>query len=94
MARGHRIPTAAITLREHVAAQDAAEYVDEHGSHILVGHQDLEGVADLFCIRAAADIQEVCGFAPSQLDDVHRRHGESRAVHHAADVAIEADVVE
>ncbi len=29
-----------------------------------------------------------------QLDDVHRRHGEARAVHHAADLAIERDVVE
>ena len=29
-----------------------------------------------------------------QLDDVHRRHGQARAVHHAADLAIERDVVQ
>jgi len=29
-----------------------------------------------------------------ELDDVHRRHGEAGAVDHAADVAVEADVVE
>ena len=29
-----------------------------------------------------------------QLDEVHRRHGEARAVHHARDVAIQRDVVE
>jgi hypothetical protein len=29
-----------------------------------------------------------------ELDDVHRRHGQARAVDHAADVAIELDVGE
>ena len=45
--------------REHVAAQDAAEDVDEHGLHVLVGHQDLERVANLLGIGAAAHVEEV-----------------------------------
>ena len=32
-------------LRQDVAAQDAAEDVDEHRLHVRVGHQDLERVA-------------------------------------------------
>ena len=87
--------TAAMTpWREHVAAQDAAEDVDQHGLDVAVGHQDAEGVLDLLRVRAAADIQEVGRLAARQLDDVHRRHGEAGAVDHAADVAVEADVVE
>src|SRR5215213_3650825 len=34
------------------------------------------------------------GLAAGQLDDVHRRHREPRAVDHAGDVAVELDVVE
>src|SRR6185437_12318152 len=43
---------------------------------------------------AAADIEEVGGLAAIELDDVHGRHGEAGAVHHAADAAFELDVVE
>ena len=38
--------------------------------------------------------RKFAGIAPRQLDDVHRRHRQSGAVDHAADVAIEPDVVE
>ena len=87
--------TAAITpCGEHVAAQDAAEDVDEHRLHVLVRHQDLERVADLLGVGAAADVEEVRRLAARQLDDVHRRHRQAGAVDHAADVAVEADVVE
>ena len=32
--------------------------------------------------------------ATGELDDIHRRHGEARAVDHAADIAIQGYVVE
>ncbi len=81
-------------LGEDVAAQDATEDVDEHRLHALVRHQDLERVADLLGVGAAAYVQKVCRLPARQLDDVHRRHGEARAVDHAPDGAIELDVVQ
>ena len=59
-----------------------------------VGHQDAEGVGDLFLVGAAADIEEVGGAAAGVLDDVHGGHGEAGAVDHAADIAVELDVIE
>ena len=44
--------------------------------------------------RAAADVEEVGRLAAVELDDVHRRHREAGAVDHAADVAVERDVVQ
>ena len=43
---------------------------------------------------AAADVEEVGGLHAVELDDVHGRHGEAGAVDHAADLAVELDVVE
>ena len=64
------------------------------GLDVLVRHQDLERVPDLLRVGAAADVEEVRRLAAGQLDDVHRRHREAGAVDHAADVAIELDVVQ
>ena len=55
---------------------------------------DLERLGHLLGRRAAAHVEEVRGLAAVELDDVHRRHREPRAVHEAADVAVELDVVE
>ena len=60
----------------------------------LVGHQDAERVLDLLGVGAAADVEEVGRLAARQLDDVHRRHRQAGAVDHAADRAIELDVVQ
>ena len=81
-------------FRQHVAAQDAAENIDQHRLDALVRHQDAERVLDLFGVGAAADIQEVRRLASGQLDDVHRRHGQAGAVDHAADRAVELDVIQ
>ena len=81
-------------LGEAVAAQDAAEDVDEDGLHARVGRQDPERVLDLLGGRATAHVEKVRGLAPRELDDVHGRHGQPRAVDHAADLAVELDVVE
>ncbi len=79
---------------DDVALHDAAEDVDEDALHIGVAHDDLEGLRHLLLGGAAADIEEVGGLAAEQLDDVHGRHGQARAIDHAADFAIELDVGE
>src|SRR5690606_36595655 len=81
-------------LGNHIAAHDAAEDVDEDAFDILILQDDLEGLRDLLARGAAANVEEVCRLAAVQLDDIHRRHGETCAVHHAADIAIELDVAE
>ena len=43
---------------------------------------------------AAADIEKIGRLGAIKLDDVHGRHGEAGAVHHAADIAVEGDVGE
>src|SRR5262245_14537311 len=80
--------------RDHVAPDDAAEDVDQDGLHVRVGQQYAEGVLDALLRGPAADVEEVGGLAPGQLDDVHRRHRQPGAVDHAGDVAVELDVVE
>ena len=54
----------------------------------------LERRLHLLGVGAAADVEEVGRLAAGGLDDVHRRHREAGAVHHAADVAVERDVAE
>src|SRR5919112_5206882 len=80
--------------RDHVRADDAAEDVYQHGAHVRVGEQDAEGSLDALLRGAAAHVEEVGGLAARELDDVHRRHREAGAVHHAGDVAVELYVVE
>ena len=53
-----------------------------------------KALLDLLGVGAAADVEEVGRLAAGQLDDVHRRHGQAGAVDHAADRAVEADVVQ
>ena len=81
-------------LRDQIAAHDAAEDVDEDRLHVLVAQDQLEGFLDLLLVRAAARVEEVRRLAAAVVDHVERRHREARAVHHAADVAVEADVGE
>src|SRR5450830_1179639 len=80
--------------RDDVAAHDAAEDVDEDGLHVRVGQDDPHRVLDLLLVRAAADVQEVRRATARELNDVHRGHREAGAVHHAAYVPVELDVVE
>src|SRR6185312_9277146 len=81
-------------LGDDVAPHDAAEDVDQDAFDILVGQDDLEGGGNALLGGAAADIEEIGRGAAIELDDVHGGHGEAGAVHHAADIAAEADVVE
>ena len=54
----------------------------------------LNAAVDLLLGGAAADVEEVRRLHAVELDDVHGRHGEAGAVDHAADRAVERDVVE
>ena len=54
----------------------------------------LNAAATLILGGAAADIEKVRRRHAVELDDVHGRHGEAGAVDHAADRAVERDIVE
>ena len=79
---------------DDVALHDAAEDVDQNALHVGIGGDDLERRRDLLLGGAAADVEEVGRRLAVELDDVHGRHGEAGAVDHAADGAVERDVVE
>ncbi len=61
---------------------------------MLVAEQDFKRVRDLLLVGATAHVEEVRRHAARELDDVHGRHGQPGAVHHAADVAVELDVIQ
>ena len=68
-------------LRDDVAAHNAAENVDENRVNFgLVGGDDSKRLVHLIDGRAAANVEEVCGLAAVQLDDVHRRHRKTGAI--------------
>src|SRR5690606_8450061 len=71
-----------------------AEDIHQNGFDVRIGQNQFERNRDLILVCAAAHIQKVGGFLTGQLDNVHRRHGETGAVDHAADIAVELDVVE
>src|SRR5262245_60315109 len=81
-------------LRDQVAAHDAAEDVDEDRAHARVAQDQLEGLLHLLPVGPAAGVEEIRRAPTALLDHVERGHGETRAVHHAADVAVEPDVGE
>src|SRR5690606_27239761 len=81
-------------FRNHVTAHDAAEDIDQNRFHIGVGEDDLEGFGHTLLGGATAHVEEVGRAATVQLHDVHGTHGQTYAVHHAADVAIQCDIVQ
>ena len=81
-------------LGDDVAFHDAAEDVDQDALHLGIGGDDLECGRHLLLGGAAADVEEIRRRLAVELDDVHRRHREPGAVDHAADGAVERDVVE
>ena len=81
-------------IGQRIHAQDAAENIDQHRLHVLIAEQDFERMGDLLSVRAAAHVEKVRRHAASVFDDVHGRHRQAGAIHHAADVAIQLDVVQ
>ena len=45
--------------RQRVAAQDAAENVDQHRLDVAIGKQNAEGVLHLLGVRAAAHVEKI-----------------------------------
>src|SRR6056297_3978876 len=81
-------------LGDHITAHDTAEDVDEDALDLRVGGDDLERLGDLFLGRPAAHVEKVGRLCAVELDDVHGGHRQTRAVDHAADLAVEGDIVE
>src|SRR6056297_3362237 len=79
---------------DHVAAHDATKDVDQNAFDLRIGGDDLERLGHFFLGGATAHVKEVGRFSAIELDDVHRGHSKARAVHHAADLAIQSDVVQ
>ena len=77
-----------------VAAVDAAEDVDEDALCLSAFEHDVKGGCDLLGGGVAADVEEVRGLAAAVLEHIDGRHGKTRAVDHACNVAAEVDVVE
>src|SRR5271166_4790842 len=82
------------TLGDDVAAHDPAEDVDQDPFDVGVAQDQLERRRDPLARGPTADIEKVRRAAAVQFDDVHRRHRQAGAVDHAADIAVELDVVE
>ena len=79
---------------DDVAFHDAAENIDQNALHLGIGSDDLEGGRNLLLAGTAADVEKVGRRLAVEPDDIHRRHGQPGAVDHAADGAVQRDVVE
>ena len=79
---------------DQVAAHDTAEDVHQNRLHVGVGENDPERPRDALRRGAAAHVEEIGRLAPVELDDIHGRHREAGAVHHAGDIAVQRDVIE
>src|SRR6185437_4582498 len=81
-------------IGDEIAADDAAEDVDQHRANLRIREDELERRGHPLAGRTAADVEEVGRLAAVQLDQIHGRHREARAVDHACDVTVQRDVVE
>jgi hypothetical protein len=82
------------TLGNSVAADDTTEDVDEDGSDLGVGGDQVESLANGLRGGTASNVEEVGGGAAVQLDDVHGGHGKTGTVDEAADITVKLDEVE
>src|SRR5690606_14366580 len=79
---------------DDVATHDAAKDVDQNAFDVRVRGDDLECLGHFLFGGAATNVEEVRGLGAEQLDNVHGGHGQTGAIHHAADFAIQRDVVQ
>jgi hypothetical protein len=70
---------------------DSAEDIDEYRLDFGIPQNNFQGVGHLLRIGAAAHIQEIGRISAVVFDNVHCGHGQAGAVHHAPDIAIQAD---
>ena len=82
-------------LGDDVAPGDpSSDDVDEHHLDPRVLEDEPAGSHDPIAPGGRRNVEKVRGRSAVELEDVHRGHRETGAVHHAADVTIERDVVE
>src|SRR5919109_181530 len=79
---------------DQIAADDAAEDIHQNRPHTRVRHQELKSLRDSLGGGAAAYVEKVGRSPPVELNDIHSSHGESCTIDHAADIAVEADIIE
>src|SRR5207247_401378 len=77
-----------------IASYDSAKDINKDRLHVLVREKNAKCVLHLLGRRAATDVEEVRRTAARKLDDVHRAHRQTGAIHHASDIALELDVVQ
>src|SRR5699024_3500590 len=68
------------------------EDIDQNGLDVGARGNELERLGDPFGRSAATDIKEIGRRAAVQLDQVHGPHGQTGAVDHATDIAVELNV--
>src|SRR5205807_374904 len=82
------------TMGNPLTTNNSTKDVDKDAFDVRVLEEDPKSRSHSLLGGATADVQKVCRFAACQLDHIHRRHGEARAVDHAADVAVQFHVVQ
>ena len=91
LGRGDDAPSAMMSQRM-IPPKD----IHQDTLHIVVGQDDPESIHHLFSLVAPPPTsRKLAGDdRHSRLNDVHGRHGEACTIDHAADGAVELDVVE
>src|SRR6185437_16902475 len=79
---------------DQIATHDPAEDVHQDGADLRIGEDELECRGDAFGGSASAHVQEIRRLPAVQLDQIHGRHRQPGAVHHARDIPVEGDVVQ
>src|SRR5262249_51857047 len=82
------------SLGEDITTHDAAENIDQHTAHPGIGENDLEGVGYSFFGRPTPDVEEISRLPAAEFNNIHRGHGQTGAVDHTTDVAVQGDVGE
>src|SRR5260370_805578 len=81
-------------LGQGIDAQNSAKDINKDGADILVTQQNLKRMTNLLGVGATAHVEKVGRRSACVFNDVHGRHGQARAVHHAGNVAVELDVIQ
>ncbi|TPV97883.1 MAG: hypothetical protein USCAAHI_02684 [Beijerinckiaceae bacterium] len=81
-------------LGDPIAAINAGEHIDQNGLDAAVGQDQAKRRGNALRRGAAAEIEKIGGAAARIFDRVHGCHGEPGTIDNAADIAVEANIVE
>ena len=81
-------------LRDQITTHDSAEDIDQDRLDVVIGEDQFECRSNPFAGCSAANIQKVGRLTAVQLDQVHRGHGQTGAIDHARDIAIQRHIVQ